>query len=168
MMLYVRAERGGDWILHIYAVTRMVPYFFAAGHPNYARYGLHYLNDMKRLPDSILSKFLRGEHVTRHQRGYWNGIWSDMFIESTFMRYGKGPTGLIGLTLKPSVIRKWAYSLNIFTQVQEDLERMRESSVKEQIFHKEESEARKESDRQIKNPVKTRKYHPSSETSKSR
>ena len=58
MMLYVRAEREGDWLLHIYSVTRMVPYFFAAGHPNYARYGLYYLNDMKSLPISIFIKVL--------------------------------------------------------------------------------------------------------------
>ena len=156
MMLYVRAEREGDWMLHIHAVTKMVPYFFAAGHPNYSRYGLYYLNDMKRLPNSILSKFLRGEHVTRHQRGYWNGIWSDMFIESTFMRYGKGPSGLIGITLKSNVMRKWAYSLNIFTQVQADLERMRESSIKQQIFHKEESAARKGSDQADKMKIQTK------------
>jgi hypothetical protein len=38
---------------------------------------------MKRLPEYIFQKFLKGEHVTRHQRGYWNGMWSDMFIETT-------------------------------------------------------------------------------------
>ena len=37
MMLFVRAEREGDWPLHIWCVTQMLPYFFAAGHINYAR-----------------------------------------------------------------------------------------------------------------------------------
>lgn len=31
-MLYVRAEREGDWPLHLQAVKLMMPYFFAAGH----------------------------------------------------------------------------------------------------------------------------------------
>ena len=40
MMLYVRAEREADWPLHLKAVQLMLPYLFAAGHINYARYGL--------------------------------------------------------------------------------------------------------------------------------
>ena len=28
----------GDWPLHMWAVQMMIPYFFAAGHANYARY----------------------------------------------------------------------------------------------------------------------------------
>lgn len=40
------------------------------------------------------------QHVTRHQKGYWNGIWSDMFIESTFMCYGKGPGSTVEVTLQ--------------------------------------------------------------------
>ena len=41
MMVFVRAEREGEWPLHLWAVQEMLPYFFAAGHHNYARYGLY-------------------------------------------------------------------------------------------------------------------------------
>ena len=37
MMVFIRAEREADWPLHLYAVTEMIPYFFASGHFNYAR-----------------------------------------------------------------------------------------------------------------------------------
>ena len=37
MMLFVRAEREGDWPLHLHVVSKMLPYFFAAGHQNYAQ-----------------------------------------------------------------------------------------------------------------------------------
>ena len=40
MMLYIRAEREGDWPLHLEAVKQMMPYFYASGHVNYARYRL--------------------------------------------------------------------------------------------------------------------------------
>jgi hypothetical protein len=40
MMMFVRAGREADWVLHMLAVSSMMPYFFAAGHINYARYGL--------------------------------------------------------------------------------------------------------------------------------
>ena len=39
MMLYVRTEKG-NWPLHLQMVKLMMPYFFAPGHSNYARYGL--------------------------------------------------------------------------------------------------------------------------------
>ena len=32
----------------------MLPYFFAAGHANYARYGVYYLHSMTKLPKEIL------------------------------------------------------------------------------------------------------------------
>lgn len=35
--LYLRAEKEGKWALHLEAVSMMIPYFFAAGHHNYAR-----------------------------------------------------------------------------------------------------------------------------------
>ena len=41
----------------------------------------------------------------RHQEGYWNGIWSDMLIVTTFMKYGKGPGDLVGVTLKPKTMK---------------------------------------------------------------
>ena len=44
----------------------------------------------------------------RHVPGIWNGIWSDMFIETTVIRYGHGPGGIIGITLKPETLKTWA------------------------------------------------------------
>ena len=32
MMMFIRAEREGDWPLHLYATKQMMPYFFASGH----------------------------------------------------------------------------------------------------------------------------------------
>ena len=99
-LLFARAEREGEWLLHLSAVKAMLPYFFAAGHHNYARYASYYLWNMENLPDEILARFMKGEHVMRHQDGFWNGILSGMFIETTFMWYGKGPGGIVGVTLE--------------------------------------------------------------------
>ena len=56
IMQYIRAEREGDWPLHLDVVSKMLPYFFAAGHHNYARYVTYYLNCMKNLPFPILER----------------------------------------------------------------------------------------------------------------
>jgi len=68
------AESESDWPLHLWAVNEMLPYCVTAGHFNYARYGLYYLRSMERLPDYILQKFMKGQHVMRHKAGIWNGI----------------------------------------------------------------------------------------------
>ena len=101
MMAYIRAEREGDWLLHLTTFQKMLPYYFAAGHVNYARYGLYYLRSMEKLPQHVRSHFLKGQHVTRHI----NGIWSDQFIESTFMRYGHSAGGIIERTLKAEALK---------------------------------------------------------------
>ena len=49
-IFFVHAEREGDWPLHLYVVSKIILYSFPAGHQNYARYGLYYLHDMKKIP----------------------------------------------------------------------------------------------------------------------
>jgi len=56
---------------------------------------------MEDLPNDML------EHW--HVPGLWNGLWSDMFIETTFMQYGHGESGI---TLKPETLQTWALSLH--------------------------------------------------------
>ena len=147
MMLYVRAEREGDWPLHLAAVQQMLPYFFASGHVNYARYGLYYLRSMESLPKEELSKFMKGEHAMHHVPGLWNGIWSDMYIETTFMRYGHGPGGIIGITLKPETLKTWALSLHICSRLQQDIANFAGGERHNtQENHKEETKSRIASD----------------------
>ena len=47
MMAFIRAERESDWPLHLWALSQMMPFFFASGHVNYTRYGLYYLDPWK-------------------------------------------------------------------------------------------------------------------------
>ena len=74
IMMYVRAEREGGWPLHLASVKLMLPYFFAAAHPNYARYDLYYLRSMEKMPESAQGKFLKVEDVMRHVPGVLNTI----------------------------------------------------------------------------------------------
>ena len=49
MLMFIRAEREGELALHLWAVNEIIPYFFAARHIHYARYGLIYLRSMQKL-----------------------------------------------------------------------------------------------------------------------
>ena len=145
-MLYLRAEREGDFALNYCACKRMIPYFFAAGHWNYARDGIVYLRSLERLPNTVLKPFLEGNHVVRLADGYWNGIWTDMSIESTYMKNGKGPSGIIGVTTQERTVNIWANSHHLCTELTNELEALRkEKNLKEKV-HKEETAGRMKSD----------------------
>ena len=149
LMNFQKAEREGNFPLHRYCSLRMLPYFFAAGHVNYARYGLYYVRSFGNLPDSVLRKFLDGEHVMHHKSGIWNGIGSDQFIESTYMRYGHGPApaGVIGNTLDPAVTKTWAMSLHTCTRLRNDWFAMAKKDNDPVVLnHKEEGSSRIRSD----------------------
>ena len=43
---------------------------------------------------------MKGEHVMRHKSGLWDGMSSDMFIETTYKLYEYGPNGIVSITLE--------------------------------------------------------------------
>ena len=75
-------------------------YFFTAGHVNYIRYGMYYLCSKEGLAE-VLKCFMNDEAYS----GVLNAIWSDMFPESTLMRYGRAKTGIIVVSLKYQTLK---------------------------------------------------------------
>ena len=136
MMRYIRAERESDWPLHLQTVNEVLPLFFASGHHNYARYGTYYIQNMEALSRNVQEHFVKGEHTIHHTSGISNGIWSDMAIETTYMRYGHGRSGIIGQTLRPETLKTWSYSLHACNTVLSDLDAMRDQQPPNQISHK--------------------------------
>ena len=109
LMRFIRAEREGEWLLHLATVREMIPHFFAAGHHNYARHATSYVQEMEALPPgpgSIKERFMNKEFTMRLTEGIWNNLYSDQVIETTYMKTGKGPTGLKGNTLDPEIVKR--------------------------------------------------------------
>ena len=116
--LFIRAEREGNYVLHMYCLTRMVPYFFAAGHWNYARYiTWHLIEFATQLDHEALAMFHKGQHVCRHRDGSWNGVFADQFGEQTYIRQGKAKGGLVGMTLSPDQVAGWVLSMHVCTML---------------------------------------------------
>ncbi|XP_065915240.1 uncharacterized protein [Dysidea avara] len=94
---HIRAERIGNWDLHLQAVAEMLPYMAAAGHNNYTK-SLHiYLQQMSHLQDDhpdVYQHFQNGLHVIRRSDRYWAGLSSDLVIEQVLMRSMKTNGGL--------------------------------------------------------------------------
>ena len=108
---------------------------------------LYYLRSMQRLHPTVHKQFMEGEHVIHHQDGLWNGIWSDLFIETTYMRYGKGPSGIIGSTLNDSTLAIRALSVSTLGQLSNDLAAMQNGKTQRVVTcHKEEQHTRVKAD----------------------
>ena len=107
--LFIRAERCGDWQLHVHSVWLMIPYLHSAGHLHYARSAQVYLQEMLNLvnimaPDEYDMFTSRGFFTVRRSDKYWCGIWTDMTIEQVLMRSLKTSGGLTcGRGISPSL-----------------------------------------------------------------
>ena len=88
--LFIRAERCGDWQLHVHRVWLMIPYLHAVGHLHYARSAQVYLQEMLNLANSMATdeydRFTsRGLFTVRRSDKYWCGIWPDMTIAAVLL-----------------------------------------------------------------------------------
>jgi hypothetical protein len=115
--LFIRAERMGDWNLHLIAVTRMLNLFAATGHNQYAKCGRLYLQMMLELPDTnswLFDQFsANGFHTVRRSDRKWAGLWTDLVIEQVMMRTIKGRGGLThGRGMTESVRLMWIHSMH--------------------------------------------------------
>lgn len=84
--MFIRAERSGDWNLHLVTIRKLIPFFHAAGHLNYAKSAQIYLQQMEdlhlKLPPQEFQKFAQEGYFTiRRSDKFWAGIWTDMTIE---------------------------------------------------------------------------------------
>ena len=117
MLDFIRAERTGDWNLHIDSVRRMIPHFHAAGHLSYAKSARLYLQQM-----SFVSQIMPAEEFTlftekgffaiRRTNEFWSGNFSDQTIEQVLMRSLKTSGGMTqGRGITDSTLTKWVHGL---------------------------------------------------------
>ena len=105
LLLNLRAEREGDWPLHLHSFLSFLPYYAITDKPNYTRYSPVYLMDMLALPDNVERAFNRGEFSVRETCGGFIGIASDMGTEHKIKEL-KGHGGIKNISKKkPSMIR---------------------------------------------------------------
>ena len=148
IMQFTRATHEPDYALLITTKNKMLPYFFAAHKHSYAQYGLFFCRSLTWLPSEVEQQFLRGEQILHHIEGLWNGIPSDQFIETTWMKRGKGPSGVIGNTQNPQTVATWSYSQHAVVTLMGDLQLMTKDDSMPKLKHKEETSGRINSDAQ--------------------
>ena len=84
LLQFIKAERTGNWKLHLTATAAMVPHFFSMDRINYARWLPVYLSDMNMLETShpeVYKEFINGNHSVSHSKQPFAEVWTDMALE---------------------------------------------------------------------------------------
>ena len=95
---FIKAERTGNWALHLKTTMEMLPFFAATGHNNYLKSSHIYLQTMLNLKNTnpfVYELFENGFHVIRRSERHWAGLSSDLVKEQELMRTMKSSGVLI-------------------------------------------------------------------------
>ena len=128
--LFIKAERTGNWNLHLHCIKNMLPFFHAAGHMAYARYAHLYVQQMENLhnvlPVEEFKKFNeQGFFTVRRTEKFWSGVWTDLVIEQDLMRVLKSAGGLThGRGLSDCSLTKFVLAQPLCWKVCTALEKM--------------------------------------------
>jgi len=125
---YIRAERTGNWALHLQAIQEMLPYLAASGHNLYAKSARVYLQQMSNLKTqhpNVQQRFDEGFHVVRRSDRLWAGLSSDLIIEQVLMRSLKTSGGLTrgrGMTEQQRLV--WLLSMPACAEINQAMQEL--------------------------------------------
>ena len=86
LLRFIRAERDGNWPLHLAATADMVPHFFSMDRTNYSRWLPVYLADMQKLHETapeVYQEFMQGNHPVSRSGQPFSQVWTDMALEQS-------------------------------------------------------------------------------------
>ena len=150
LKMTIKAERTGNFSLHLQAVASMLPFFAASGHHHYAKSARLYLQQMMELKDSnpsVYQSFEAGHNVFRRSDRFWAGLSKDLMIEQVLMKSLKTSGGLTrGTGLKENQRTLWLLSMPVCAQVSAAMQSLTGVSSSSCDRHKESTEARMKRD----------------------
>lgn len=126
---FLRAERTGNWELHLNTIRHMIPHLHAAGHLSYAKSTRLYLQQMEdislHMDHEELEKMTSAGYFTiRRSDKFWCGVSSDMAIEQGLMRSMKTSGGLTrGRGITENTLANWIHVLPKCVNICENIER---------------------------------------------
>ena len=109
LLVYLRSLRQANFTLYIDALSKMLPWFFALNHTNYARWLPVHLRDMRALqqtaPD-VFAQFVKELFTVHKSPRQFSAIAIDQAHEQNNGMV-KGDGGAVGLTENPGALRRW-------------------------------------------------------------
>ncbi len=148
LLNFIRAEREGNWELHISSFRRMIPWFAVYDHVNYTRWGLVYLADMTILPitaPTVWEEFKNGNFVVKNTQKTFNQLSVDQALEH-INKQGKVAGGLVGITRSEGTRERWCLTYNDMARLSESTRSMLGVNVKNESEHIEAGKERMQKD----------------------
>ena len=109
VLILVRSFREADFNLYVDALVKIVPWFFALDHQNYARWLPVHIRDMTCLQNynpEAAAEFGKGNFIIYKSEKAFSSIAIDLAHEQS-NKVVKGDGGAIGLTEDPSALLRW-------------------------------------------------------------
>ena len=110
LLQFLRAERTGNWDLHIATTSQMIPYFFAMDRRNYSKWLPVYLADMTALSSKhplVHKESLDGNHSVSRSQHSFSKVSTDLALEQSVNRDSKSKGGIIGMSQNPNALDRW-------------------------------------------------------------
>ena len=110
LLQFVKAERTGNWNLHLSSTAAMIPHFFAMDRPNYARWLPVYLADMHTLEErhpKVFQEFATGTHSISRSKQPFAQVWTDMALEQSINLDSKSKGGIVGISRREDAVDRW-------------------------------------------------------------
>ena len=110
LLQFVKAERTGNWRLHLQAASAMAPYFFEHDHQNYARWLPIDLADMGQLEQkhpAVYQHFMQGDHAISRSSQPFASMWTDMALEQSINLDSKSKGSIVGISLNADAVQRW-------------------------------------------------------------
>ena len=89
--------RERNWDLHLMAVRKAIPLFFAFDRVNYSRWIPLYFDDCLKLPEKyplIYSQFKEGNFTVQHTKRPCSAVPVDQALEKAYNKTAKGKGGM--------------------------------------------------------------------------
>ena len=122
LLLFIRASRQRDWILHLNALHQMIPYFFAHDQLNYARLSPVYLSEMAVVQESepeIWNLFMEGNFSVQKNKIPFTAIGADHALEQENKNI-KVLVGVKGLLQNDSALVRFGLISPVLNQICEE------------------------------------------------
>ena len=123
LLLFLRAEREGNWLLHLDTMKEMLPWMAIYDHTNYMRLGVIYMADMIHLEQTapnVHREFLEGNFVVKEANGTFNQVHTDMALEHV-NKLCKVAGGIVGITRNKPALDRWMLSCCDLSRLVEDV-----------------------------------------------
>ena len=110
LLQFIKAERTGNWSLHLSSTAAMIPHFFAMDRTNYARWMPIYLADMHKLEvrhPNVFKEFSAGNHSVSRSQQPFAEVWTDMALEQSINLDSKSKGGIVGISRREDAVERW-------------------------------------------------------------